>query len=469
MSPKFGTSGLRGLVIDFTPELIRDYTHAFLASCPHGGAVHVGQDLRPSSPEIAGHVIDAVRSAGLVAIDCGVLPTPALALGAMGQGQAAIMVTGSHIPADRNGLKFYVPAGEISKEDETRIRSAHADGLRPEAPAQGALADGSGTLAAYVSRYTAAFGPQALAGLQIGVYQHSSAARDSLVEVITATGGTAVPLARSDTFIPVDTEAVDPETRTLLAGWIAEHGLDAVISTDGDADRPMLTDETGAVIPGDVLGALTAQFLGATQLVTPVSSNSMVGDMPDFDCVTRTRIGSPFVIAGMEEALSRDAGAKVVGYEANGGFLLGFAAQGPGGPLAPLMTRDAVLPILAPLAAAKAADRGLAALVATLPPRFTAADRLQDVDMAAAAAFLSSMTEDASARATFLAGMPPETGIDVTDGLRISFEGGAVVHFRPSGNAPEFRCYVEGDTAAAADKLLQHQIAKLAKMLVPGA
>ena len=56
-APKSGTSGLRGLVTEPTPELDGTHTKAFLQSCPHGQAVHVGHDLRPSSPATAGSVI----------------------------------------------------------------------------------------------------------------------------------------------------------------------------------------------------------------------------------------------------------------------------------------------------------------------------------------------------------------------------------------------------------------------------
>ncbi|MFD1344848.1 phosphomannomutase, partial [Litorisediminicola beolgyonensis] len=199
---------------------------------------------------------------------------------------------------------------------------------------------------AYRDRYLRAWGPGALGGLRVGLYQHSSVARDLLGEILAGLGAEVILLARSETFIPVDTEAVDPETRALLRDWCAEHRLDALVSTDGDADRPMLVCETGALIPGDGLGAMTARALGADTVVTPVNSNTQA-DAMGFDRVIRTRIGSPFVIAGMEEA-----GGRVVGYEANGGTLLGFDAEGPAGPLPRLATRDAVLPILAPLAAA---------------------------------------------------------------------------------------------------------------------
>lgn len=455
MPPKFGTSGLRGLVTDLTPDLVQRYVRAFLAACPQGGAVHVGRDLRASSPEIAAHVIAAVRAAGLDAVDHGALPTPALALASMSAGDSAVMITGSHIPADRNGLKFYVPSGEVSKTDEAAILAALETGVT-DATTPGGLTRTDAARTAYTARYTAAFGARALVGTRLGIYQHSSVARDTLVEIVEGMGATAIPLARSDTFVPVDTEAVDAATRATLAGWARDHALDAILSTDGDADRPMLTDATGAVIPGDVLGALTARALGARTLVTPVSSNTMVEAM-GFDTVTRTRIGSPFVIAGMEAVRATDPEARVAGYEANGGFLLGYTADAPAGPLPALMTRDSVLPMIAPLAAASA---GLAALVAGLPGRFTAADRVQEVPADASAAFIGLLRDDPSARAAFFE-VGAETALDLTDGLRVTFQGGDIVHLRPSGNAPECRCYAEAASAQAAAELVRVHLAKL--------
>lgn len=460
MAPKFGTSGLRGLVVELTEALVHDYVTAFLQACPHGGAVFVGRDLRPSSPQIAGWVLDAIRASGIDAVDCGAVPTPALALASLNAGAAAVMVTGSHIPADRNGLKFYVPAGEISKEDEALINGA----LGQSAPAvpQGALTQ-TDARAAYVARYTKAYGAQALGGLRIGVYQHSSVARDIMVEVIEALGGTALPIARSDIFIPVDTEALDPETKKLFAGWFADHDLQVLISTDGDADRPMLVDDAQRVVPGDVLGAVTARALGAKTICTPVSSNTMidVDGAFDFDAVTRTKIGSPFVIAAMEAALAEDPAASVVGYEANGGFLLGFEADGPAGPIAPLMTRDCLLPILAPIAAARAADMPLSALLEALPPRFTAADRIAGIATETSKAFIAQLSGDAASRAAFFAGTGVETALDLTDGLRVTFAGGDVVHLRPSGNAPEFRCYAEAGSRETAAALVNTYLGKL--------
>ena len=459
MPPKFGTSGLRGLVTELTPELVRSYTMAFLKRCATGGAVHVGWDLRPSSPGIARHVIAAISAAGQRVHVAGPLPTPALALAAEAAGQGAIMITGSHIPADRNGLKFYTTGGEISKADETRI----LEGLTavPAPTALPGVTPDDAALLAYVARYVQGFGPSALSGLRIGVYQHSSVARDVMVEVITALGGTPVALGRTDHFTPVDTEAVDAETREMFRGWCAAQDLDALISTDGDADRPMLTDQTGQVIPGDVLGALTARVLGADHLCTPISSNTMIGQMPDFRHIDLTRIGSPYVIAAMQAARAKDPAAQVAGYEANGGFLLGFTAQGPAGPLPALMTRDCLLPILSPLSSARTSGQSLAALTGALPARFTAADRLQDIPGEISAALIAELTADPAARQAFFETGSAACDLNDLDGLRVTFENGEILHLRPSGNAPELRCYAEAATRNRAETLVSRHLDKL--------
>jgi phosphomannomutase len=256
-----------------------------------------------------------------------------------------------------------------------------------------------------------------------------------------------VEVGRSDTFIPVDTEAVAPAARAKIAGWVAEHRLDALVSTDGDGDRPLLADGEGRVVPGDILGQITAAAVGAEVVVTPVSSNSGVDLSGRFARVIRTKIGSPYVIAGMA-----DAGGRVAGYEANGGFLLGFDATGPEGPLPALSTRDSLLPIVAVLAEARRAG-SVAARVAQEPARFTAADRLENVPPEASAALLARL-DAPGALTAFLDGIgeSPAT-VDRTDGLRITCGSGRVVHLRPSGNAPELRVYAEAATAAGAGAL----------------
>lgn len=455
MAPKFGTSGLRGLVTELTEALVADYIRAFTAACPMGTGLWVGRDLRASSPDLSRVVLAAARAEGLATVDCGDVPTPALALAAMRAGAAAVMVTGSHIPADRNGLKFYLPYGEITKEDEAAILAAL--GRAPSSKAGPQSVENTSAGADWVARYVAAFGPGALTGLRLGVWCHSAVSRELLLDTVRALGGEAVELGRSDIFIPVDTEAVPVAARAALAGWAAEHRLDALLSTDGDGDRPLLTDAAGQVIPGDVLGQITAAVLGAEVVVTPVSSNTGVEASGRFARVIRTKIGSPFVIAGMQ-AVGR---VPVAGYEANGGFLLGFTAEGPAGPLSPLATRDSLLPLIAPLSQARAAG-GLAALVAAEPPRFTTSGRLEEIPTEASRALLAGFDAAPAALADFLAGLGEAlTTTDHTDGLRLMLASGRVLHMRPSGNAPEFRLYAEAEDPAEARRLLQQGLERL--------
>lgn len=460
MAPKFGTSGLRGLVVDLTDDLCRRYTRAFLSSVAPTEVLFIGRDLRPSSERIAAAVASAA-GAGCRVVDCGALPTPALALAAMAAGAPSIMVTGSHIPADRNGLKFYSATGEITKAEENAI-TARADA---ESGAGGVanITHATDAASAFATRYLRHFQSGSLTGLRIGVWQHSSVARDLLVEVAAGLGAAVVPLGRSDAFIPVDTEAVDPDTRARLREWTRLHELDAVISADGDGDRPLVTDASGEVVAGDILGTLTAMAVGADTVVTPVSSNSLIERTGAFALVRRTRIGSPFVIAGMEEVAG--SGCRPVGFEANGGFLLGFDLVQDGKGLTRLATRDSFLPIFAPLVLAQAQHQSLGALVATLPPRRTAADRLENVATDRSQALVRSLAEDPGARADFFAGFGAQTSLDLTDGLRVTFADGRIVHLRPSGNAPELRCYAEAESAAEAEKTLRFALQRTATRL----
>ncbi|QEL25429.1 phosphomannomutase [Bosea sp. F3-2] len=463
-SLKFGTSGLRGLVSELVGLPTYSHVRAFCAMLRDDdtqaqGEVLIGRDLRSSSPLIAAQAAQAVADAGLVPVDCGAVPTPALALAAMTRGCAAIMVTGSHIPDDRNGLKFYRAQGEIDKTDEAQILAWHDRLGLSTIPTLQAKAAPYDALTAYKARYADFFDSSALAGLTVGVYQHSSVGRDAICDVLAALGAKPLPLGRSDSFIPVDTEALRPEDEALARQWAAEQRLDAIVSTDGDADRPLVADERGVFLRGDLVGALTAQFLGADAIVTPVTSNSALDRPGLFARVFRTRVGSPYVIAGMEQAASEGA-AVVVGFEANGGVLLGSDVTRDGRMLPALPTRDAMLPILSTLAL-KARQGKLLSEIAT-EARFAVAlsNRLQEIPQDRTAALIARLdADDAALRDDSFSGHGGVVARDCRDGLRLTLADGGTVHFRASGNAPELRVYVEAATPALAEALLAENLA----------
>jgi phosphomannomutase len=390
---KFGTSGARGLVTDLTDRVAYAYTLGFLqylrAASPvpgAGGAVAIGGDLRPSTGRIMDAVGRAVADFGGTPVNCGRVPSPALALLGLARGIPAIMVTGSHIPDDRNGIKFNKPTGEILKDDEVGMLAQTVEFDESRFDARGAFVHpgpdpGAAIIEpeagrAYVRRYLDAFPADALRGVRLGVYQHSAVARDVLVEILAGLGAEVVPLGRSETFLPVDTEAVRPEDVELARGWAREQRFDALVSADGDSDRPLVSDETGEWLRGDVAGILAARYLDADSVTTPVSSNTAVEKCGWFPEVRRTRIGSPFVVASMLAATAAGR-RRVVGYEANGGFLLDSHLTLGGRPLRALPTRDAVIVMLGVLLLARREGRSVSRLVASLPARFTASDRLQ--------------------------------------------------------------------------------------------
>lgn len=457
----FGTSGARGLVSQMTDLVCYSYTYAFLAYCeknyPSEKAVAIAGDLRPSTGRILRAIATAAKDSGWKVIYSGRIPSPAIALYGIEKSLPTIMVTGSHIPADRNGIKFNHPKGEISKKDESGIRSESFeldaskfgdDGMLKnpvELPSENPEACEN-----YKRRYLDFFGENSLSGLTVGMYQHSAVGRDIITEILKRLGTFVVVLGRSEVFVPVDTEAVRPEDVKLGAEW-AKQGLDAIVSTDGDSDRPLFADATGKWIRGDVLGILAAKVLGIERIATPVSCNTALEKCEFFEQTLRTRIGSPYVIAGMQE-LERD-GKTVAGYEANGGFLLETDISLDGKVLKALPTRDALLPQIAVLAAARAQKLGVEDLFKSLPKRFTASDRVKEFPTEKSRAKVAEIAERNLGETYFgkLAGKIVST--DMTDGYRMTFDSGDIIHLRPSGNAPELRCYVECDSAARAEEL----------------
>ncbi|WP_112478438.1 phosphomannomutase [Vibrio variabilis] len=450
----FGTSGARGLVTDFTPEVCAAFTHAFISVMQQSFAfdtLAIAIDNRPSSVAMAQACAAAAKQANVAIVYYGVIPTPALAYTAMQQNIPSIMVTGSHIPFDRNGLKFYRPDGEIEKQDEQAILNAPVDFTLPSTLSE-LIADNTAA-EHYIQRYTSIYSCDALKGKRIGIYEHSSAGRDLYPDIFTALGAEVVSLERTDTFVPIDTEAVSKEDQQKAKTWSKDYGFDAIFSTDGDGDRPLVADEEGNWLRGDILGLLCSRALNVEALAIPVSCNTAVELSRFFSHTERTRIGSPYVIAEFANLASKYQ--RIAGFEANGGFLLGSDIEINNQSLKALPTRDAVLPFIAVLVAAE--QSGIKALVDALPKRFTASDRIQNFATDRSRTILTQGTLQPQRLIENLGfdNLHLEA-LNTTDGLRMVFNNGDIIHLRPSGNAPELRCYAE----AAEDSIASNYVAQ---------
>ena len=421
---KFGTSGRRGLVADLTQlevylNVLAELGYLQSLSPSEGGIVrgeefYFACDLRPSSSrfvaqeqgrgELAQAVAAAIEDAGIKPVFVGRVPTPALAAFAWERCRGSIMITGSHIPFDRNGYKTNTARGELLKQDEAPIqhrvealrRQLYAQPLSASAFDERGMfkcghrelpAEQPAARLAYLRRYTDFFAGRSLEGKRLLVYEHSAVGRDLLVELLGRLGAQVIRAGRSETFVPIDTENIEEaQVRQILVlvaeAWRTRGPLDAVVLTDGDSDRPLILgvepwrDPAGCEVRlfgGDLAGMVVAQFLGADAVVVPISCNDAV-DRGALRRVVqpKTRIGSPHVIAGMQRALELGRTA-VCGWEANGGFLTGSDFEQGGRTLKALPTRDAFLPILGVLFAAAAKGLSLSRLFGELPARFSRA------------------------------------------------------------------------------------------------
>jgi phosphomannomutase len=209
---------------------------------------------------------------------------------------------------------------------------------------------------------------------------------------------------------------------------------------------------------------LCAASLKISSVVTPVSSSTVVERSGLFQTVERTRIGSPYVIKAMKAALA-GGDEPVCGFEANGGFLLGSPMVRDGVQLLALPTRDALLPIIAVLVAARGSS--VRSLVESLPNRVTHSDRIQNFAPERRDALMAWLLDvEAEREARLEAKFAPIAeasllSIDLTDGVRMIFENDRIIHLRGSGNAPELRCYTETE-----DKLISISLAQSALAIV---
>jgi len=209
-----------------------------------------------------------------------------------------------------------------------------------------------------------------------------------------------------------------------------------------------------------VAGILCARFLGAQVVVTSLNASTAAEKCGAFSEVRRTRIGSPYVIEEMSAAIAEGL-SPVVGYESNGGFLLGSEVSVGQGKLWPLMSRDSFIVILSVLCLAARSGRSIRNLVDDLPQRYTASDRIKEFPTERGKAAIQELTAgnqgEQLLRVNSLFGgeFGAACELDKLDGVRVIFDSSIIVHLRASGNAPEFRCYAEARSDQEARRAVE--------------
>lgn len=300
---QFGTDGIRGEAgtAPITPEVgvLVGRAAVRLAGGP-GKRVGVVRDTRPSGRMLQHAVASGVAGAGGVAVLGGVAPTSALAA-ALGAGvvDAGVMLTASHNAAPDNGFKVFAPGGRKLTDAESReVESWLAEPAKAQTPGTIVRARDE-ILGTYISAMEEVLPSlEGLRGQRIALDLAHGAATPLVDWLRTLIPAEIILLGAGDGVI---NEGVGSEHPELLAAAVRAHGCTAGLAVDGDADRALVVDETGAVVPGDALTWLLAKGMMLNKLAVTVMSNAALESLLPGVQITRTSVGDRYLAEAMRE------------------------------------------------------------------------------------------------------------------------------------------------------------------------
>jgi phosphoglucosamine mutase len=259
--PGFGTDGVRGVAnSELSAELAVALGRA-AARVLDARAFVVGRDTRESSSMLQAALSAGLASGGADVRDLGVLPTAGVAFLAARRCVPAAMVSASHNPYPDNGIKFFDAAGvKLAPGIEAQVE-ASLD-LPPRAGRVGSLLPDPGALSEYRRHLVDSIEGRRLDGLHVVVDCANGAASAVAPEVLADLGARvdAICTEPDGTNINDGCGSTQPER---LAREVVARGADLGLALDGDADRLVAVDHTGAICDGDVLLAIFAVDLEA--------------------------------------------------------------------------------------------------------------------------------------------------------------------------------------------------------------
>ncbi len=449
MTRLFGTNGIRGIVgQDMTADLALRVGRA-IGTFFGAGSVALARDTRVSGPMLARAVASGLMSAGCDVIDLGIVPTPCAQyfVAKAAHLKGAVVVTASHNPREFNGIKAIDSLGmEMGREDEEAIESVFFEARYHVAPWSevGAVRIDDSAGHRYLEDIRSRVDVEAIRKRAFTVVVDPGNGAGCLVTpyLLQSLGCRVLSLnGQPDGAFPGRMPEPILEHLGDLMRIVPEAHADLGVAHDGDADRAIFVDESGAFLHGDKSLALLARAVirerGGT-VVTPVSTSSLIDDVvrQAGGKVVRTRVGSPIVARTMF-----DTGA-AFGGEENGGVIFPDHQ----------FCRDGAMAVAKMLELLARATESLSGLAAGLP-QYHIAKANVPVPAAQREAVLKH-----------LIGLVKGRDIDTTDGVKIRESDGAVL-VRPSGTEPVFRVYAEGKTAERAAALAAEGVGLVKKAL----
>jgi phosphoglucosamine mutase len=313
----FGTDGVRGNAnTELSPELVLALGRA-VARTITATTFLIGRDTRRSGPMLQAALGAGLASEGADVVDVGVLPTPALAWLSARRDLPAVVISASHNPFQDNGIKLFGAGGtklgadiEAAIEGELhRVLDPTVKGPRPlEGHGVGTLRSETDLGGAYVDSLVATLDGRRLDGLRIVVDSANGSGSGLAADLFERVGAEVIAIGCEPDGTNINAGCGSTATE-LLARAVVEHGADLGLALDGDADRLLAVDGTGALVDGDSLLALFAtdlaergQLAGNTVVVTVMTNLGFRRAMEARDILVKeTDVGDRHVLAAIDQ------------------------------------------------------------------------------------------------------------------------------------------------------------------------
>ncbi|HKR82367.1 MAG TPA: hypothetical protein VJR27_05225 [Candidatus Saccharimonadales bacterium] len=312
----FKAYDVRGKVgTELTTDVANWIGVAFAQWLPTEGAVAVGRDMRPDSAELADALIEGLVAQGRDVIDIGQVTSDMIYF-AVGHDQLAggVMITASHNPGVYNGIKFCreqaKPVGQESGLFEVRDAVAKmASGEKPAAAATHGQVTEKDITEDWLNHVMSFIDPKKLKPLKIAVDAGNGMAGKIFPELepYVPWEVTEMYFELDGTFPNHEANPLKFETLADMIDVIKKNKLDGGIAFDGDGDRAFLVDETGTVMPGNVMNAMLAEyFLGrfpGSHILYDLRASHAVPELitEKGGTAVRTRVGHSFIKQIMRE------------------------------------------------------------------------------------------------------------------------------------------------------------------------
>ena len=309
----FGTDGIRGLAnVDLTAELALDVAvaaaHILVENSNERPRAIVGQDSRASGEFLEAAVIAGLTSAGVDVYRVGVVPTPAVAyLVASTGADLGVMISASHNPMPDNGIKLFQRGGEkLADEVEALVEARIGEPWqRPTGAAVGRVISGDQLVNNYIDHLLSTI-DVSLNGLKVVVDCANGASSFTAPVALSRAGAEVIAIANTPDGWNIN-DGVGSTHLDYLRTAVLKNSADVGIAHDGDADRCLAIDATGAEIDGDVIMAILAKGfkaqgkLKANTIVGTVMSNlGFMHAMAESGIeVVTTAVGDRYVLEAM--------------------------------------------------------------------------------------------------------------------------------------------------------------------------